>query len=135
MLDAIGFDTEIRIQESATYFDDYRFGKLGNIVWFGWGGWTLDYDNTYYSMHYTKQTYNPGYSNPEVDKLLDEERSTLDQAQRLDIGHQINHLLYDDAPDVALHQVTALFAVNNRVKNIIIPPDDRFWLTGVWVED
>jgi peptide/nickel transport system substrate-binding protein len=135
MLDAVGFDVEIRIQESATYFDDYRFGKLGNIVWFGWGGWTLDYDNTYYSMHKTGETYNPGYSNPEVDALLVEQRSTLDQARRLEIAQQINQILYDDAPDVALYQTTDLWGVSNRIKNFLIPPDQRLWLAGLWVEE
>lgn len=134
MLDAVGFETEIRIQESATYFDDYRFGKLGNVVWFGWGGWTLDYDNTYFSMHKTGETYNPGYSNAEVDALLVEERSTLDQARRLEIAKQINQHLYADAPDVALWQATTLWGVNNRVKNLLIPPDERFWWGGAWVE-
>ena len=135
MLDDIGFDVEIRIQESATYFDDYRFGKLGNIVWFGWGGWTLDYDNTYFSMHKTGETYNPGYSNPTVDDLLVQERSTLDQAQRLSIAQQINQILYDDAPDVALYQTITPWGINTRVKNFLIPPDERLFLPGTWVEE
>jgi peptide/nickel transport system substrate-binding protein len=134
MLDAVGFATEVRIKEQATYFDDYRFGKLGNAVWFGWGGWTLDYDNTYYSMHKTGQSYNPSYSNPQVDQLLGQERSTLDQAKRLDIAKQINKILYDDAPDVAMFQSTALWGINNRVKNFLIPPDSRLWLAGLWVQ-
>jgi peptide/nickel transport system substrate-binding protein len=134
MLDEVGFDTEVRIQEAATYFDDYRFGKLGNVVWFGWGGWTLDYDNTYFSMHKTGETYNPGYSNPQVDQLLVDERSTLDQAKRLEIAKQINQMLYDDAPDVALYQGTDIWGLNNRIKNFLIPPDQRFWLDGLWVE-
>jgi peptide/nickel transport system substrate-binding protein len=134
MLDDVGFDTTIRIQEAATYFDDYRFGKLGNIVWFGWGGWTLDYDNTYFSMHKTGESYNPSYSNPQVDDLLGQERATLDQAKRLDIAKQINKILYDDAPDVALFQGIDIWAMNNHVKNFLIPPDQRLWLPGVWVE-
>ena len=134
MLDAVGFETEIRIQESATYFEDYRTGKLGSIVWFGWGGWTLDFDNTYYSMHKTGESYNPGYSNPEVDALLDQQRATLDQAERLEIAKQINQILIADAPDVALFQSTDLWGVNNRVKNFLIPPDQRLWLPGTWVE-
>ena len=134
MLDAVGFDTEIRIQEQATYFDDYRFGKLGNIVWFGWGGWTLDYDNTYFSMHKTAESYNPSYSNAEVDALLVEERTTLDQTKRLEIAKQINAILYAEAPDVALYQNTTLWGVNNRVKNFLIPPDERIWWGGAYVE-
>jgi peptide/nickel transport system substrate-binding protein len=134
MLDPVGFDTEIRIVEQATYYDDYRAGKLGNVVWFGWGGWTLDYDNTYFSMMKTKESYNPSYSNPEIDALLTEERGTLDQARRLEIAKQINQKLYDDAPDVALWQTVNLWGVNKRVHKFLVPGDDRFWWDGAWVE-
>jgi peptide/nickel transport system substrate-binding protein len=135
MLDAVGFDVELRTQEQATYFDDYRAGKLGNVVPFGWGGWTLDYDNTYFSMYKTAESYNPSYSNSQVDDLLDQERATLDQAARLDVAKQINQIIYDDAPDVALYQLAYVWGVNNRVKNLLIPPDDRFWLVNTWVEE
>lgn len=134
MLDAVGFDVELRTQEQATYYDDYVAGKLGNVVPFGWGGWTLDYDNTYYSMYKTGESYNPSYSNTQVDDLLVQERSTLDQAARLDIAKQINQIIYDDAPDVMLYQTQYVYGMNNRVKNFLIPPDDRFWLVNTWVE-
>jgi peptide/nickel transport system substrate-binding protein len=134
MLDAVGFDVELRTQEQATYYDDYVAGKLGNIVPFGWGGWTLDYDNTYFSMYKTGESYNPSYSNSQVDDLLTQERATLDQAARLDIAKQLNQLIYDDAPDVMLYQTQYVWGVNNRVKNLLIPPDDRLWLVDTWVE-
>jgi peptide/nickel transport system substrate-binding protein len=135
MLDPVGFDTEIRIVEQATYYDDYRAGTLGNVVWFGWGGWTLDFDNTYYSMMKTGESYNPAYSNAEVDALLEEQRGTLDQARRLEIAKQINNILYDDAPDVALWQSVNLWGVNARVHKFTVPGDDRFWWDGAWVEE
>jgi peptide/nickel transport system substrate-binding protein len=135
MLDAVGFDVELRTQESATYYDDYVAGKLGNVVPFGWGGWTLDYDNTYYSMYKTGESYNPSYSNATVDDLLVQERATLDQAARLDIAKQINEIIYDDAPDVMLYQTQYVYGMNNRVKNFLIPPDDRFWLVDTFVEE
>ncbi len=134
MLGAVGFDVTIQQHDSATYYDDYVAGKLNNIVPFGWGGWTLDYDNTYYSMYYTKQSYNPSYSNPDLDKLLDEERNTLDQAKRLEIAKQCNKLIYDDYVDVALYQQTYLWGVSNKVQNFSIPPDERLWWVGSWVK-
>ena len=76
MLEEVGFTVEIAQKERATYFDDYRAGSLDNVVPFGRGGWTLDADNTYYSMYYTGESYNPGFSDPEIDALLDEQRST-----------------------------------------------------------
>lgn len=135
MLDPVGFNTEIRIVEQATYYDDYRAGALGNIVWFGWGGWTLDFDNTYYSMMKTGESYNPSYSNAEVDALLEEQRGTLDQARRLEIARRINEILYDEAPDVALWQSVNLWGVNSRVHKFTVPGDDRFWWDGAWVEE
>lgn len=130
MLTAVGFDVNLQLKEHATFFDDYRAGKLDNIVPFGWGGWTLDYDNTYYLMHYTGQSYNPSYSNPNVDKLLDQERGTLDQTKRLDIAKQVNKILHDDSIDVAMYQQTYLWGVSSRVANFLIPPDERLW----WLE-
>jgi len=130
MLDAVGFNVDIHLAEHATFFDDYRAGKLNNVVPFGWGGWTLDFDNTYYLMHHTGQSYNPSYSNPMVDTLLDQQRGTLDQTKRLGIAKQINKILHDDSIDVAMYQQTYLWGVSNRVANYLIPPDERLW----WLE-
>ena len=130
MLGAVGFDVDVRLKEHATYFTDYTAGKLDNIVPFGWGGWTLDFDNTYYLMHRTGQSYNPSYSNPAVDSLLDQQRGTLDQTKRLTIAKQVNKILYDDAIDVAMYQQTYLWGVSSRVANFLIPPDERLW----WLE-
>jgi peptide/nickel transport system substrate-binding protein len=135
MLDAVGFDVQIRSQERATFFDDYRAGNLGNIVPFGWGGWTLDFDNTYYSMHYTDESYNPSYSNPEVDELLDEQRNTLDQERREEIAMQLNEILHEDAIDVMMYQQTYLWGVNDRVRNFSIPPDERLWWYDAWITE
>lgn len=134
MLNAVGFDVNVQLHDSATYYDDYVAGKLGNVVPFGWGGWTLDYDNTYYSMYYTKQSYNPSYSNPALDKILDQERATLDQTQRLAVAKQANKLIYDDYVDVALYQNTYVWGVSNKVQNFSIPPDERLWWVGAWVK-
>ena len=128
MLEEVGFTVEIAQKERATYFNDYREGKLDNIVPFGWGGWTLDADNTYYSMYYTGESYNPGFSDPEIDVLLDEQRSTLDQAKREEILKQVNKLIYDQYPDAMLYQQQYLWGVTKRVKDLPLPADERLWL-------
>lgn len=128
MLEAVGFTVEIDQRERATYYDEYRAGDLDNIVPFGWGGWTLDADNTYYSMHYTGESYNPGFSNAEVDALLDEQRGTLDQEKRLEIFHQVNQLIYDQYIDVMLYQQEYLWGVSDRVQDLPLPADERLWL-------
>lgn len=128
MLEAVGFTVEIRSRERATYFDDYRAGILGNIVPFGWGGWTLDADNTYYSMYYTAESYNPSYSNPELDAILDEQRSILDRERREELLFQANQIIYNDYVDAMLIQSEYLWGVSGRVQNLPLPADERLWL-------
>lgn len=135
MIEKAGIQVELKPKESATFFDDYRAGKLDNAILFGWGGWTLDADNTYYSLYYTKESYNPGYSNKEVDKLLTAQRSTTDQTKRKDAFTQINKLIYADYPDVMLYQQQYLWGVADRVKDFVPPPDERLWLLNVSVTD
>lgn len=135
MLEKVGFKVDIKQKERATYFDDYRAGKLDNLVNFGWGGWTLDADNTYYSLYYTKESYNPGFSNKEIDDLLTQQRSTLDQTKRKDILFKLNTLLYNQYPDVMLYQNKYLWGVTDRVKNLPLPADERLWLLPASVTD
>lgn len=135
MLEAVGFTVTIAQKERATYFDDYREGKLDNVVPFGWGGWTLDADNTYYSMYYTGESYNPSFSSPDLDALLDEQRGTLDQAKRLEVFHKANQLIYDQYVDAMLYQQEYLWGVNDRVKDLPLPADERLWLAPASVTD
>ena len=134
MLEEVGFTVEIAQKERATYFADYQEGKLDNIVPFGWGGWTLDADNTYYSMYYTDESYNPGFSDPEIDALLDEQRSMVDQEKREEILKQVNKLIYDQYPDAMLYQQQYLWGVNKRVQDLSLPADERLWLAPASVE-
>ncbi len=128
MLEAVGFTVTIAQKERATFFDDYRAGSLDNVVPFGWGGWTLDADNTYYSMYYTGESYNPSFSDPEIDTLLDEQRGTIDQEKRKTIFYQVNQMIYDQYVDVMLYQQEYLWGVNTRVKDLPLPADERLWL-------
>lgn len=58
--------------------DDRKF----DMTIFGWSG-RLDPDGNTYDQLYTRRPFNfSGYSNPEVDRLLDEQRTTLDETKR-----------------------------------------------------
>ena len=128
MLEAVGFTVTIAQKERATFFDDYRAGSLDNVVPFGWGGWTLDADNTYYSMYYSGESYNPSFSDPAIDALLDEQRGTLDQEKRKTVFYQVNQMIYDQYVDVMLYQQEYLWGVNKRVADLPLPADERLWL-------
>jgi peptide/nickel transport system substrate-binding protein len=109
-------------------------GTYGDMAEFGWGGWTLDFDNTAYSLYYTGQVYNPGYTNPTLDKLLTAARSTLDKNKRLSLYKQVDAILYHDVPNAAMYQTVNLWAESTNVHNFVAAPDDRLVLHDVYLK-
>ncbi len=64
----------------------------------GWSG-RIDPDLNVYDFVYTKRPNNDGlYSNPQVDKLLDDQRSTTDQAKRKDALRKAEQIFAVDDP-------------------------------------
>jgi peptide/nickel transport system substrate-binding protein len=58
-----------------------------------------------------------GYSNPQVDDLIDKAAKTLDSKERGGLYDNISKIIWEDCPWVFLYQPQDLYAVNNRVKN------------------
>ncbi|HYM62568.1 MAG TPA: ABC transporter substrate-binding protein, partial [Thermoanaerobaculia bacterium] len=58
------------------------------------------------------------YSNPEVDKLIDLGRTTLDRPKRIKIYQQLHELIADDQPCTWTLQVSVKWAINRRVRNV-----------------
>lgn len=109
-------------------------GKAGHLYRQGWGGWTLDFDNTAYLMYSAGQFWNPSFKNDKVEELLKAERSTVDQDERAAIFKELTEVLYDLAPEINLYQSVALYGVNDRVKGFQPPHEDRIRLENVSVE-
>jgi peptide/nickel transport system substrate-binding protein len=56
------------------------------------------------------------YSNPQMDKLIDQQSVTYDHDQRVAILHQIGALSHDDPPAIFLFHSPNLYATNASVK-------------------
>src|SRR3989440_2764186 len=134
-LQQVGFAVNLQtVAPTVLYNTDIPKGKYGNMSSFVWGGWTLDFDNTAYSLYHTGEFYNPGYSNPVMDSLLQEARSTLDQGKRLALYKRIDRMLYHDVPGVVLFQNVNLWAATTNVHNVVAPPDDRLELQNIYLK-
>jgi len=128
-LQQVGFTVALETVDPVVHYGtNIPKGKYGNMAEFGWGGWTLDFDNTAYSLYHTGEFYNPGYSNKSMDSLLEAARSTLDQGKRLSAYKQIDAILHRDVPEAVLFQNVSLWASTANVHNFAAPPDDRMEL-------
>ncbi len=99
----------------------------------GWTGLT-DADSYYFLQQHTGEVFNfTGYSNPNLDKLLDEGRTTSDFNQRYQIYQQANKILVDDAPYVYFYNPLNLRAWKDYVQGFVNRPDEMNVLWTTWL--
>lgn len=134
-LKAVGLEVTLNPSESQTFFGTLvPQGKAGHMHLFGWGGWTLDFDNTAYLLYTKGQNWNPNFGDAKLDELLAKERSTNDQKSREAAFRDLTVRLRELMPDVPLYQSVAVWATSAKVEGFVAPPDDRMRLTPVTVK-
>jgi len=122
-LQDIGVDVSIRVIEWASFVN--RFIKTGDfdVVVLGW---SLSLDPDQYNIWHSSQQgpgqFNfLGYSNKNVDKLLELGREELNISKREKIYHKFSKYLLEDSPIIYLYAGYSLSAVHKRVKGIKKP--------------
>jgi peptide/nickel transport system substrate-binding protein len=114
-----GVTVNLKFYEGATWVQLADAQKLDGLIFSSWGNIWQDADLTYYPLfrsggRYTKNW--TGYANEPLDALLEEGRSTLDEARRKDIYSRIQRLVFEDAPAVFMHAIEDVYGVNTRVE-------------------
>lgn len=132
---AVGVTATIKPYDTNVLLNDIiPQGKTGALFQQGWGGWTFDYDNTAYSLYHSGEKWNPYDKDPRLDAMLEAQRSVQDRGAREKLLQQIAQYTADQALEILLYNVEAIFGVNKRVKNFTPAPDNRLRLTDVTVE-
>jgi ABC-type transport system substrate-binding protein len=96
----------------------------------GWGTVTGDADYGLYALFHTSQHppvgFNRGfYSNPEIDSLLDDARSTNDPELRQSLYAMALQILRDEAAWLFLYSEAQIVAIRDEVQGLIIHPTER----------
>ncbi len=119
-LSQIGIKMKIRVVEWTTlihqFIDTRRFEAV--IL-----GWVTGPDPDLYDIFHSSKIKPPGlnfvgYSNPELDKLLEEGRYTLDQKKRKKIYYKVQEILAEDQPYTFLYIPMTLEAIHKRFHGI-----------------
>lgn len=98
----------------------------------GWSG-RLDPDGNTYSWFHTGGGNNDGrYSNPEVDKALEDARTVTDQARRKQLYDQAQKVLVDDAAYVFIDHAPAEQISTHKVHGYVLYPDGMPRFATVW---
>src|SRR5215831_13454116 len=96
-----------------------------------------DPDNFFYPLLFSQSKLNRTlYQNPQVDRLLEEARSTTDYQQRIRIYRQIEQLVLDDAPWINQHHSAFEYLYQPYVQGIEINALGAHYIPmkKVWLE-
>lgn len=86
-------------------------------------GWTSGIETDIYQMFHSTQTQAGGdnfisYKNPQLDKLIDQARATVDEGKRMPLWQQAERIMYDDQPYTFLMRRQTLAFIDKRIHNL-----------------
>jgi peptide/nickel transport system substrate-binding protein len=118
----VGIALDIRSFEFATFFSDVMKGQFQcySLRWVGYSNQDPDiFEDAFHSASFPPKRDNRGYySNPEVDRLIDEARRTTSQQQRKQLYAQVQKILADDLPYINLWYFDNVVVHSRRVRNL-----------------
>ncbi|MSQ81064.1 MAG: peptide-binding protein [Candidatus Methylopumilus sp.] len=119
----VGIDVKIRVIEWASFVNQYiKTGDFDAVIL----GWSLSLDPDQYNIWHSSQQkpgqFNfIGYTNKEVDNLLEQGRTELNIDKREKIYHTFSKILLDESPVIYLYAGYGLMAISKRIKGIDSP--------------
>ena len=129
----IGIDCQLTGVDTAdlsAIFDDKDF----DAVAFGWALGTPPEDPRplWYSTGATEKGSSNaiGFSNAEVDQILDALEYEYDPKKRLELYHRFDAIIYDEAPYTFLYAPKYLLAYRSYLQNVFIPADRQDLIPG-----
>ena len=111
----IGIEADIDAQENAIYIENYFTGNF-DIAVMGASGY-MD-PNEYLEQSFKTDGVNnaAGYSNPELDALLEQGLVETDQAARAEIYQQAQQIVIEDAPWISLYTSDTYEGLRSNVR-------------------
>ncbi len=108
-LEPYGIDVEIRTLDFATWLEEEGAGNF-DMFMLSWLG-NLDPDDYYYAQHHSEGSFNfQGYSNAEVDALLEAGRTETDTEARKEIYAEAATMIADDVSYLYLYNPAVIQA-------------------------
>jgi peptide/nickel transport system substrate-binding protein len=125
-----GFDLKIRVTEFATALKEAEAGSYQALL-LDWSG-RIDPDGNSYIFHKSKAPQNySAYSNPDVDKALDDARLVSDPAARKAIYEKMTKQIIEDEPIIYLYHRNVLIAHTIKLEGYTQMPDGLVRVVGL----
>ncbi|WP_254045513.1 ABC transporter substrate-binding protein, partial [Thermodesulfovibrio sp. N1] len=118
-LKKIGIELNIRVLEWQSFLELVTKRQFQAVLL----GWSLSRDPDLYDIFHSSKTkpgeFNfVGYSNKEVDSLIEKARQILNKEERKKLYWRIHELITEDQPYTFLYVPDTIIAVNKRIRGI-----------------
>jgi peptide/nickel transport system substrate-binding protein len=138
MLQAVGFNINLKILEVSTFNEQYGFPAYRGIP--ANKGLMMDaLRNSFFDpwiavleAHCVRGPQRTGYCKPEVDQLIDRAAINMNVAERERQYKRIQEYLEEDRPLIFLYHMKSTYGMNRRL-NWDLPPDTFLWMGGAKV--
>jgi peptide/nickel transport system substrate-binding protein len=130
----IGVDIQVAFKEWQAWKEDVFLEHDFDIVFASWVfDDSADISSLYHSGEIGAWKNNfIGYSNPEVDGLINESKLTLDHEKRRTINRKLHAILGDENPYTYLWTLTNYAGYHNKVRRVAIHPYKFFSFADEW---
>lgn len=119
----LGVTIEPVLIDPYTFFNELYSGNTGHIFSSGWCADYPDPQNFLDVLYHTGSRQNlSGFSNPEIDLLLEQARVERDIPTRLAMYHQAEQIIVEQAPVVFMSHSVSAVLVKPRLQNYILSP-------------
>jgi peptide/nickel transport system substrate-binding protein len=130
MVQEAGFDLSLRSMEFASQLRDQQQGRF-QLSRVGWSG-RIDPDGNVHPFWTSGGGQNDGkYSNPEMDRLLNQARSVYTLAERKPLYDAAQKIAQDEIPVLYLYNQPWYFATSARISGFGVHPDGMIRLSGI----
>jgi len=129
----LGIELEIRTLEWGTWLAEQKEGNFDLYIC-GWLG-NRTISSYFHSQHHSEGKFNfTNYSNPELDKLLEEGTKETEFEKRFEIYSQVQKIVIDDAPYIYLYIPKVVNAWRSYVKGYDVRPDQAVQFVDTWLD-
>jgi ABC-type oligopeptide transport system substrate-binding subunit len=132
--DVLGVEVEIQQVEWGDFLRDINQGAYQMFFL----GWSADYpdpqDFLDIHFHSASDGNSTGYSNSEVDALLEQARVEQDEERRFGLYRQAETIIVQDAPWIPLYHGVQYELVKPYVKGLVITPQGDYDVSRAYIE-
>jgi peptide/nickel transport system substrate-binding protein len=124
-----GIALDIRTFEFATFFADVTSGafQLYSLRWIGGNEDPDIFEYSFHSNRFPPKGANRGfYSNPRIDRLIDDARRATDQDVRKRLYAEVQETLAKDEPYINLWYFDNILVHTRRVRNVTLNPSGNY---------